>query len=320
MLLLLPAPWTGAIAIASESIPALDESGARLMSDMTLVSSVSINGWQAAAPICLNRTNERLLDPQGKPVDEVGSRPAAILLEYGLSHAIVRDFKKGQRSCELSFLRFKTKQGAFGAYSTMREGSSTVVARGQASSETENSISFYSADCLVLLKCAEDDSEAKAALSQLADKFAPRLPESAASPAILTYLPRYSRLQGSEKLFMGNKSASHYSSFPFIDSLRLDRCTEAVTADYSYARPLAERLHLLLADYGKVETASQCYDAYVQEMTPYLRKTVENAQGEFLGKLHDSYLMCGLRGTRVFVIAGARKAAAPRMLSRELRY
>lgn len=294
-------------------------STAQMSSDLMLLSSIETRGWQGCTALCLNRAGDRVLDPEGRTVEELAGKPASVLLEYGLSHAIVREYKRDSRVCKLSLLRFKSSQGAYGAYSVLREGSSTVQARGQGSSETENSISFFSGSALVFLKVeSQEDSEAKESLIRLADAITPRLSATLSTDKILSPLPRYARVHGSEKLFMGNKAASYYANFPFLESVPLDKVSLALSAEYSYARPMAERLRLLQLEFASEQEAKAAYDAYVAAIAGYVRKTIEKTDTEFLGKMQDSFLNCGLKAKRLYVIAGARKSSSPKMLSREL--
>ncbi len=292
-----------------------------LENDLNLLYGVELAGWEALPPLCLLVSGNSLLNPEGKQVEVAGDKSAAILIEYGLNDAVLRKFRRSGLILNLDLFHFKTADGAYGAYSTMRRGSSTVLVRGQASSEDENSISFYSGNQLVFLSSnADADEEAKSGLSKLADQISSRLPAAVAPPWMVSSLPPFERLKGSEKYFMGSKSASHYSNAPFVDALLLDRCRGAAHADYRYSRPLAERLRLLLADYGKPELAQEAFNSYTSSMASYGQKTVQKTSNEVVCKMSDSYLMCGIKGPKVYVISGARKKNSPNILARELRW
>lgn len=202
----------------------------------------------------------------------------------------------------------------------MREGSSTVVVRGQASSEDQDSITFYSGPCMVFLNSTvEGDEEAKQCLGKLADQLAPRLPANAPPPKVIVSLPHFDRLNGSEKYFMGSQAARHYANLPFLEALQLDQSKNIAYADYQYSRPIAERLKLLVAEFKNPADAQAAYSSFVATMTSYCRKKLEESNSETLCKMSDSYLMCGTSRTKVYVVAGARKASSPLILARELR-
>ncbi|MBX9721808.1 MAG: hypothetical protein K2X81_10470, partial [Candidatus Obscuribacterales bacterium] len=203
--------------------------------------------------------------------------------------------------------------------STMREGSSTVVVRGQASSEDQDSITFFSGNCLLVLHTtSSEDEEAKDMLTRLADQLAPKLAAGAAAPRMVAALPNFERLRGSEKYFMGSKSASHFSSAPFLETLNLDRSLGAACADYLYSRPMAERLKLVVAEYANPTLASNAFNAYSSSLTEFAQKIVQRSSVDCIAKLSESYLMVGIAGQKVFVISGARRASSPRILAREV--
>lgn len=290
-----------------------------LKNDLTLISSLEVPGWEGLPPLGLALMKNALLGPDGKAVEEAGGKPADLLVEYGCTDVVSRQFRRGQRNCNLSLFRFQNPDGAYGIYSTTREGSSTVIIRGQGSSEDQDSISFFSGNAMVFLSTtAKDDDEAKELLSKLADQIAPRLAGGPPLPRMISLLPHFERLSGSEKFFMGSKALRHSVNIPFGDSLLLDQSKGAAYADYRYSRPMAERLNLLLADFGDPLTAQTAFNSYVASMSQYSRKTLERSSSEVLCKMSDTYLMCGMIGPRIYVISGARKAASPSLLAREL--
>ena len=293
-----------------------------LADDIKLLKSIDVPGWDAQPAMGLINSQNNLVGHEDKPFDEIGGKPAAILVEYGCIDVATRIYKRGQRQLHVNLFHFKTDDGAFGAYSTMREGSSTVIRRGQGSSEDERSISFFAGKYMAFLSNPnEDDDEAKEALGKLADKLAQVLPNGAEKqPLMIASLPHFERLKGSEKYFMGSKSANHYATAPFLDSLQLDQSKGAAYADYTYSRPMAERLKLLLTEYSTPSLAQSAFSAYTASMASLSRKTVSRGSNELICKMSDSYLMCGMNGPRVYVISGARKANSPNILARELRF
>ncbi len=291
--------------------------------DAAFLDTLSVQGWEAKAGSSIHLAENQLLNSDNKPIEEIARKPSSVLIEYGCSNVTEKQFKRGHRVCTVYLLRFKTSDGAFGAYSTMREGSSTFIARGDGSSEDERSITFHSAKFLLILDSSEeDDDEAKEVLIKLADKITSLIPTKQAEskePKVIAALPHFERLKGSERYFMGSKSAMHYSNVPFIESLNLDHSQGAAYADYAYSRPIAERLKLLLTEYSNSGTAQNTFNTYAENMASLSKKTVQRGNNELICKMSDSYLMCGTSGSRVYVITGARKATSPNILARELR-
>lgn len=290
--------------------------------DQAFLDALTAPGWEAQATISLVCSQNKMLNSDNKSIEEIARKPASVLIEYGCNNIAEKKFKRGHRECSVYLFRFKTTDGAFGAYSTMREGSSTVLPRGQGSSEDERSITFYSAKFLLILESSEeDDDEAKETLSKLADKITALIPKQTEfkDPKMIGTLPHFERLKGSEKYFMGSKSATHYTNVPFIDALGLDQSQGAGYADYAYSRPMAERLKLLLVEYPNSTIAQNTFNTYAANMASLSKKTVQRGSNELICKMSDSYLMCGTSGSRVYVITGARKATSPNILARELR-
>ena len=113
-----------------------------LKDDLALVSSLSVPGWEGLQALKLSLSKNSLVAPDAKAVEEVQGKPASILVEYGCTEVVSRRFRRGEHYCQASLFRFASPDGAYGAYTTMRGGSSTVVVRGQGSSEDDDSISF----------------------------------------------------------------------------------------------------------------------------------------------------------------------------------
>lgn len=291
----------------------------QLRNDTALLNSLSEPGWEAQTATAFNSEKNRILSADGKEAQEIAGKPASIILEYGCLDGVSKQFHRGHRYCAITLLRFSTTDGAYGAYSTLREGSSTVVVRGQGSSEEQNSISFFSGNCVVFLSTtASDDDEAKEMLGHLADRIAPLLQGSSNAPRIVSALPHYERVKGSEKFFMGSRATQHYTNLPFVESLSLDQSSGIAYAEYKYASPISERLRLLLSEYHNEQSAKNAFNSFVANMSAYGKKTSKHNDNQVVCKLADSYLMCGLSGVKVYVISGARKAASTNILSRDL--
>ncbi|MBX9690574.1 MAG: hypothetical protein K2X27_27915 [Candidatus Obscuribacterales bacterium] len=304
-------------ALMDNSVP----SSANNAGPAQILSSLSLSGWEAPELEKYSLQNHKLVAAGGALVEEAGGKPASVLLEYGCIAVFKRQFKRGTRNCVLTLFQFAKTDGAFGAYTTLREGSSNIVMRGQASSEDQDSITFYSGPYLAILKSTLDgDDEEKEALTRLADQLSARLSVAAAAPpAIILSLPHFEKLKASEKYFMGSKAAMHYCNIPFQDALMLEQSLGAAYAEYQYSRPIAERLRLLLVSFPNAELAQSSFNSFALSIGNMSRKTVEKTTSDILCKMSDSYLMAGLNGQKVYVIAGARKPAAPSMLVRELR-
>jgi hypothetical protein len=286
--------------------------------DLSLIRSLAVAGWEGLEPQKLSLSRNTLVSPDGKTVEDIQGKPADVLVEYGCTQAVSRRFRQQERYCHVGIFRFTSPEGACGAYTTMRSGASTVVVRGQGSSEDDNSISFFSGNVFVSLRSGEDDDEAKTVIGKLADQISPYMSDKAPVPKLILSLPRGDRLAGSERFFMGSQSANRFCSVQFLSELLLDQCRGAVSADYLYPRPRPERLKLFVAEYGTKAVAQAAFNSYSANMSSFSRKTIDKNDNQTICKMADSYMMCGLSGLRVWVIAGAKHASAPGMLAVEL--
>lgn len=285
------------------------------------IFALAASGWQDAYTVAVSAASpgEVILTADGKEVEEVGDEPADILREYGCIKAICRVFRKERSICSVNEYVFASPQGAYGAYSVMRQGASTVVIRGDASSEDDNCICFWQRNRFVLLKTNSDnDDEAMAVLAKFADKLSIKSQQAAPLPAFFSSLPNWDKIKGSEKLFMGPLALRRYSNVPFGNSLLIDRTQVGVIADYAISSPYRERLKLLVIECGNSNLAKTVYNGYAMNVG-FSSDKVERSDSLLSAKLSDSYLMSQILGTRVAVVCGARKKSAPQILLRQVR-
>ncbi|MBY0358440.1 MAG: hypothetical protein K2W82_10605 [Candidatus Obscuribacterales bacterium] len=285
------------------------------------IFALAAPGWQDAYTVTVFAAapGEAILTADGKEVEEVGDEPADILREYGCIKAICRVFRKGRSICSVNEYIFASPQGAYGAYSVMRQGASTVVIRGDASSEDDNCICFWEHNRFVLLKTNSDnDDEAMAVLAKFADKLSIKSRQTAPLPALFNALPNWDKIKGSEKLFMGPLALRRYSNVPFGNSLMIDRTQIGVIADYAISSPFRERLKLLVLECGNPDLAKMVYGGYATNIG-FSSDKVERTDSLLSARLSDSYLMSQILGTRVAVVCGARKKYSPQILLRQVR-
>lgn len=243
-----------------------------------------------------------------------------ILAEFGVRKCCKRTYQRGQRFIHAVVYFFASPEGAYGAYNYLRQGSSTIVVRGAGSSEDDQSISFWKGQTFVrLIQTSEEDEESKEALRSIAKELDASIPASSLPPLVLNQLPVIDRVSGTEKLVMGPNSGRKFFPAPYVSSLSLDRARAAVTADYRFQMP-PERLKLLVVDYGNVSLAGSVYESYRSNLdSEHETKEVSDASTPTgIVKLDNGYMLVQLRGSRIFVIMGARKRVSPLMLARQI--
>ncbi|MCC7531486.1 MAG: hypothetical protein IT342_23490, partial [Candidatus Melainabacteria bacterium] len=243
-----------------------------------------------------------------------------ILAEFGVRKCYKRTYQRGQRFVQAAVYFFASPEGAYGAYNYMRQGAATIVVRGAGSSEDDLSISFWKGQSFVrLTQTSEEDEESKEALRAIAKVIDAGIAPTSLPPLVLNQLPVIDRVNGTEKLVMGPNSARKFFPAPFVGSLSLERARAAVTADYRFQIP-PERLKLLVIDYGNKSLAGSVYENYRNELdAEHETKEVNDASTPTgMVRLDNGYMLVQLRGTRIFVIMGARKRFSPLILARQI--
>jgi hypothetical protein len=279
---------------------------------LSQVSVMQVEGWQGDPAISSSEGPAPSTDAW---VMSQGSR-GPLLREYGCISALQRVFHRGQRQVDIAVFSFPSSDFTYGAYSTMRQGATTVVVRGAGSSEDEDSITFWKDRYLVILSMNPGDDESKDLLRQLADTLSGVINGGTDSPAILKMLPRIERVKGSERLFVGPFSFRKVVSLPNSAALELNACRKGICADYQIQVPSPERLRLIIIDYGSPEKASSICKNYIAA-TGANRKSLSDGLGTVI-KLDGSYLYCQANGSYLILTSGARKRGAAGFLARQI--
>lgn len=282
-------------------------------------------GW-AAGPVQMFASSRLHPDGTESHVNLGGSgvdaQTAQILDEFRLSSIYKRTFQRGRRFLHVTVYQFSAPAGAYGAYNLLRQGATTVVVRGDGSSEDDHSISFWKGNFFVkLIQTSEDDEESKDALRLIADRLVNAIGSHAAMPRIFQEMPVMDRVRGSEKMVMGPVSGRLFFRAPGVSELSLDRARSAATADYQFQRPTPERLKLLYIDYGDAGLAYQVYERYLDNLEDdHAVSRVSAADGPTsIVKVDRGFLCCQVRGSKLLVISGARKRSSPLVLARQIK-
>jgi hypothetical protein len=240
------------------------------------------------------------------------------LLEFGCTDILIKQLQRGQRNIDVVVYRFGGSQGAYGAYTNLRQGATNVIVRGDRSSEDDSTVSFQRGNYFIRIASdAHGDDEAKEAITALADSIANRIAPQAALPPVMYKLPTIDRVTGSERLFMGGMTARRHTTVPYIGQLNLESARASAYADYQFSPPLSERMKLLIVEYQEPETAQEIFNRYVGTLGDVHRVLTTDASTA-LFKVSDNFLYCQRNGKDIVVISGARKRISPLMLARQL--
>ena len=227
----------------------------------------------------------------------------ALLQEFGCTHALVQQYSRPQRKVQLTVYAFSTPQGAYGAYSMLREGASTVVVRGDASSEDDSSVSIWKGKHFVVIASGSDDDEvSKGLVSSLADQVSVAIHEHADLPGPVVHLPYLGRIAGSERFIMG-ATAARQVGFPQVQLLQWERSHGAALAGYSFVSP-PERLKVLTIAYPNAQSAHEVFLAYIGALAED-HKRISITPLTCLYKMGNSYLACCQRNQQLILVSGA---------------
>lgn len=243
-----------------------------------------------------------------------------LLAEFKCQSILFKRFKRTQRAVDVFIYNFPDARAAFGAYSTMRIGSSNVITRGDASSEDDQNICFLKGSRFVTVHAtAEDDEVSKRTASTIADYLAANIDEHADPPSLLNTLPVLDRMPGTERVFMGPIAVRKYMAIPFIPALQSERAIGIAFADYQFPHPEPDRLKAMVLDYGDSRLAATIYNDYSARVAA-VQKARPLSTAMQLSKGQDAYMVCGHVRTRLFIIAGAHRKLSPLVLARQLAY
>ncbi len=240
-----------------------------------------------------------------------------LLSEYHVTGAASSTFQRGQRRVTVQVFHFPDAACSYGAYTSLRKGSSTVVPRGDGSSEEDNSITFWQGSYLFLLNTtAEDDEEAKELMRSIADQLVHAVTEHSAMPLVFRRLPNVDKVKGSERLAMGPVSGKMFLPLPYVSFLQIEK-GQAAIADYQFVSPNRERLKLVLIEYADPKTALQSYQDYVGNLMG--SHSCQSTGNTAMFKMPESYLYCQITGSRMLLVSGAHKSASALMLAKQVR-
>ncbi len=269
---------------------------------------------------------EKPLDMFGQTepkLPELDAVKAAILGEYSLRAFSRKTFQRGQRFITINLYEFAGNDSAFAAYYFLRRGATTVVKRGDATSEDDDSISFVQGRNFVSIQGSSmDDDESKDVVRDIAGQVARAIPEHGATPYILSMMPQLEFLRGSEKLVMGQASARRFCPAPSLTAIDFKNCRLGCVADYQMREPVKERVKLLYLDYGNnFAAATSSYQSYIRALCqsrdedPEPRLTLDSNQF----RNGATYIEVQLRGARLVMVTGAKKKYSADLLLRQVR-
>jgi hypothetical protein len=246
---------------------------------------------------------------------------AELIKEFGGVECARRTFSRGQRQIRVSLYRFRTSDGAYGAYLGLRRGSTNTIQRGDASSEDDRSISFWKDVYFAsVVGTSEADDESMEVVTRFANKLAKTLTVSSAEPALLSRIPIIDRVKGTEKIVMGPISLKRAFSAPYADTFYSLKIIDGAVSDFQTLMPDRERMKLMLVRYETPEAANSVYVKYIGLMQDQhkLQTTDFYLPQSSIFKMSGTFLFCQLRGAELLVITGARKKPSLTYLARQV--
>jgi hypothetical protein len=286
-------------------IPSLAESSfTETLPVFNCLANIVAVGWNSAPMQSETMSSASATDPL-----------APVLLEYGCLARAKRVLQRGQRQIFINIYDFNTTAGAYGAYCYLRQGSSNVITKGDASSEDQQSIWFCKDKYFVsIYGTSTDDDESKSLVTRISNQLAASIASNisrfaSSKPEILLRLPLFELVKGSEKLIMGPQAAKRFLLAPYVATLGSEKMQMGAIGDYQLQEPYRERLKLLIAQYANPGAAAHVYAQYVGQLEDQHKP--ENLEGltyqSMVYKLTSGHILCQLRGQTLIIITGARK-------------
>jgi hypothetical protein len=288
-------------------------------------------GW-TAQPISLNQTTLRQIASSTKGIQPARSNPPDspptssgepsiidLIFEFGCSTYGQRIFLQAETQIVTSVYQFGTTEGAYGAYCCLRKGASNLIARGDASSEDDKDISFWKDKYFVNVSASSPDGAVT--MSRIAQQLAAAIQASSSKPRILTQLPTFEKVMGSEKIVMGPLALKKVFPAPYIATLVAD--TDGVhgaVADYQMQEPYRERLKLLVLRFASAAMASSSFAKYVGQLEEqHDPQDIEGcAYQTNIFKVGGTYMLCQVRDNELVIITGGRKKLSLSTLAQEI--
>jgi hypothetical protein len=326
-----PAVAPNAAAAGNSLVPATPISKASVSNDqesllLGVLQNINPAGW-VAAPVRIFAANvaspsahtaaagETIVSMEQLGL-ELDSQKVTILQEFGCSEVFERGFQRGQRRIIARVFTFNTVNGAYGAYMLMRQGAGNVIVRGDASSEDQDSISFWQGRTLVTISGPQDDEESKTLVTNMADKLAAISREHGQLPDVLERMPKLGRVHGSERVVMGPVSARRFITAPYLNSLNFSRAICCGVADYQVQEP-PDRLKVMNLEFATPQEAMLAFNSYglnfggrqIQIAAPF-------GGMSSLYKTNKTYLLFQQKGRQFTIITHARRAESAEYLAR----
>jgi len=266
------------------------------------------NGW-TPAPLKIEILKAKTDAPPAPDTATWDIEATQLLAEFGACEYGVKTFARGQRHINVKVYRFESSDGAYGAYLTFRHGSSTLVLKGDATSQDDKSISLWKDKYFVSVVGAPDDEESMLVVTHFAETLAVAIKASSREPQVLTRIPVLEKVRGSEKIVMGPVGIRRAFLAPYVNALNAEHITTGVVCDYKMQEPYRERLKLLLLQFASQELANKAYVGYLSALQEQHKpQSLDNFMPQSnLFKISGSFLLVQLNGNEVVVITGARK-------------
>lgn len=269
-------------------------------------------------PINRKSAPDRQSNTQNTSASEVSAQD--LTSEFGCTGILQKVFSRDQRQIVATAYRFTSVEGAYGAYCCLRKGASNLIAKGDASSEDDRTISFWREKYFVSISgTSADDEESKGIVTKLAKQLAASIATSSPKPRILTRLPGFDRVLGSERIVMGPLSLKKLFPAPYTGTLASANTYGAI-ADYQVQEPYRARLKFLILQFANPTDATSTFTRYIGQLEE------EHDQQEVGGldyqssvfKVGNTFMLCQIRNAEMIVITGGRKKPSLAALAKEI--
>jgi hypothetical protein len=227
------------------------------------------DGWVMAEPA------KTVTDPA-----QVDVANAAALKEYGLTAAVLANYKREGETLSVRALTFGDASGAYGAYSYYRQNNWSKAAIGTGAASDSNRVIFWQGTTVVDATFSHVDSMSAGELREIARQLPEPGGTIALAPPVLASLPQDKRDPQTTHYAVGPAGYAGEGGVLPPSLVKFDMGAEAVTANYSLVSGMAT---LTLIDYPTPQIAH----AQVEAIRAYL-KAGSQAQPPWPKPLTDS--------------------------------
>jgi hypothetical protein len=240
---------------------------------------LSFGGWTATRGVQAMAAEQ---------IERVAGNRAAVLREYGVTSAELREYAQGQQAASVTLYRMVDPTAAYGAFTALRDPEMAPLDLGDSASfaAATGDRALFVVGNLVLGITAPGERPTNTALAEIAATLLPRA-DPRPYPHISSFLPRNGLIAGSERYVLGPRALREASSMvPATgeDWMGFSKSAEAILARYRASSPRqGQEMTLLLTIYPTQQIAADQFSEFNRWMALNLDPAQANGRTVVFG-------------------------------------